>query len=64
MVSIFQNYSGLVDGNLEFDYGSGVSLKLGCGITLHGQMLYLGGSGDDKRQVSTKAILQIQIIYS
>ena len=63
IVPIFQNYSGLDDGNLEFDYGTDVSLKYGCGLTLRGQMWYFGGNGDYKRQVSSKAILQIQIIF-
>ena len=64
IVTIFQNYSGLVDGNLNFDYGDGVSLVSGCGLTLRGQMWYFGGKQAYTRQVSSKAILQIQIIYS
>ena len=56
IVPIFQNYSGLVDGNLKFDYGTDVSLKYGCGLTLRGQMWYFGGSYAYKRQVSSKAV--------
>ena len=52
IVILFQNYSGLVDGNLNFNYGDDVSLEYGCGITLHGQMWYFGGTGEYKRQVS------------
>ena len=55
IVILFQNYSGLVDDNLEFDYGNRVSLQSGCGITLLGQMWYFGGNGEYKRQVSSKA---------
>ena len=64
IVPIFQNYSGLVDGNLNFDYADEVSLWGGCGITLRGQMWYFGGSRDYTRQVSSKAIQQIDIIHS
>ena len=60
IVILFQNYSGLVDDNLEFDYGYGVSFFEGCGITLRGQIWYFGGHGDYTRQVSSKAILKIQ----
>ena len=56
IVILFQNYSGLVDDNLEFDYGDDVALVSGCGITLHGQMWYFGGTGDFTRQVSSEAI--------
>ena len=64
----FKNYSGLVDGNLELDYGDEVSLHYGCGLSLRGQMWYFGGRSGYKtagysRQVSLKAILPIQIIY-
>ena len=54
----------MVDDNLEFEYGDEVYMKYGCGITLHGQMWYFGGWGDYAQQVSSKAILQIQLIYS
>ena len=63
IVILFQNYSGLVDSNFEFEYGNDVSLFYGCGLTLRGQMWYFGGSNAYKRQVSSKAILQIQIIF-
>ena len=53
---MFQNYSGLVDDNLDFEYGNDVSLWGGCGITLSGQMWYFGGWDDYARQVSSKAI--------
>jgi len=46
------NSQGLVDGNLEFDYGNRVSLAYGCGITLHGQMWYFGGHREYLRQKS------------
>ena len=58
------NVSGVVNDDLDFTYGSGVSLNRGCAVTLHGRMLYLGGYGDYKRQVRFEAILQITIIYS
>ena len=63
IVILFQNYSGFVDGNLNFNYGDDVSLAGGCGITLRGQMWYFG-SGANLRQVCSKAILQIYIIHS
>ena len=63
IVILFHNYSGLVDGNLNFDYADEVSLQSGCGITLRGQMWYFGGYGDYRRQVSSKAIKQIKIIH-
>ena len=62
IVILFQNYSGLVDGNLNFNYGDDVSLVAASGITLRGQMWYFG-SGANLRQVCSKAILQIQIIF-
>ena len=43
-------------GNLEFDYGNGVSLVGGCGLTLRGQMWYFGGGTGYERQVSSKAM--------
>ena len=52
----FKNYSGLIDGNLDIDYGNGVSLESGCGLTLRGQMWYFGGSNGYQRQVSSKAV--------
>ena len=55
-VPIFQNYLGLVDDNLDFNYGVEVSLKYGCGLTLRGQMWYFGGFGSYIRRVSSKAI--------
>ena len=67
-VPIFQNYLGLVDGNLEFDYANGVWIGDGCALAFRGQMWYFGGSGNIygnyRRQVSSKAILQIYIIHS
>ena len=50
--------------DLDFTYGSGVSPKWGCAVTLQGRMLYLGGWIDYKRQVRFEAILQMKIIYS
>ena len=64
IVKLFQNFSGLVGDNLKFDYGDKVSLYSGCGLTLRGQMWYFGGNQAYTRQVSSKAILQIQVIYS
>ena len=58
------NVSGVVNDDLDFTYGSGVSLRNGCAVTLQGRMLYLGGLGDYTRQVRFEAILQIEIIYS
>ena len=64
LLQYFKTFSGLVEDNLEFDYGNGVTLRYGCGITLRGQMWYFGGSNAYIRQVSSKAILQIHIIHS
>ena len=47
---------------LDFAYGNEVSIGFGCGLTLNGQMWYFGGN--DRRQVSSKLILQIQILHS
>ena len=58
------NDSGVVNDDLDFTYGSGVSLKSGCAVTLRGRMLYLGGREAHERQVRFKVILQMQIIYS
>ena len=63
-VPLFKNYLGLDDANFDFHYEDEVSLRYGCGITLRGQMWYFGGGFEYTRQVSSKAILQIQIIYS
>ena len=53
----------MVEDNLDFDYEDGVSLRGGCGLTLHGQMWYLGGDTDkSERQVSSKEIKQTKII--
>ena len=37
-------FSGVVYDDLDFNYGSGVSLARGCGVTLHGQFWYFGGN--------------------
>ena len=63
-VIITINVSEVVNDDLDFTFGSGVSLKYGCAVTLRGRMLYLGGLGDYTRQVRFEAILQIEIIYS
>ena len=63
-VIITINVSGVVNDDLDFTYGSGVSLYRGCGVALQGRMWYLGGFGARKRQVRLIAILQIQIIFS
>ena len=52
IVILFQNYSGLVDDNLNFDYGDDVSIRSGCAVTLRDQMWYFGGYEEYKRQVS------------
>ena len=44
-----------MDDNLDFNYGVGVSINKGCGLTLRGQMWYFGGDGVYKRQVCSKA---------
>ena len=56
--------SGLVDDNLDFDYGNEESIDMGCAVTLRDQMWYLGGDGAYQRQVSSETISQIQITYS
>ena len=63
-VIITINVSGVVNDDLDFTYGSGVSLRYGCAVTLQGRMLYLGGGEAHERQVRFKVILQMQIIYS
>ena len=63
-VIITINVSGVVSDDLDFTYGSDVSLYRGCGVALQGRMWYLGGFGAHKRQVRLIAILQIQIIFS
>ena len=51
-IPLLQNDSGLVDGDLDFDYQ--VVLDFGCGISLRGQMWYIGGGPGYLRQVSSK----------
>ena len=63
-VIIRNSVSGVVKDDLDFTYGSDVSFKFGCAVTLHGRMLYMGGSNDYKRQVRLEASLQMKIIYS
>ena len=45
------SYSGVVNDNLDFEYGSGTEAQYGCGVTLKGQFWYLGGISY-KRQVN------------
>ena len=59
IVILFQNYSGLVDDNLESVSANVVPLKSGCGITFRDQMWYFGGGSGYTQQVILKAILQI-----
>ena len=58
-------FSGVVNDDLDFNYGNGVSLSRGCGVTLHGQFWYLGGKGSTyDRQVNMNAYLfQIKILF-
>ena len=44
-------FSGVVNDDLDFEYGSGVELIAGCAATLRGQMWYFGGY-EIPRQVS------------
>ena len=39
---VLMNVSGVVNDDLDFNYGSDVS-RCGYGITLRGQMWYIGG---------------------
>ena len=51
-------FSGVVNDNLDFKYGSGVSLDRGCGVTLRGQFWYFGGKGSEyEHQVNINAYL-------
>ena len=51
-------FSGVVNNDLDLNYGSGVSPTAGCGVTLRGQFWYFGGSGSQyKRQVSFIAMI-------
>ena len=59
-VTITIYVSGVVNDDLDFSYGSDVSLKFGCAVTLKGLMWYFGGSNDMSRQVSFKVIQQVQ----
>ena len=45
------NFSGVVNDDLDFEYGSGTHANGGCSITLKGQFWYLGGF-QAKRQVT------------
>ena len=49
--AILMIFSGVVNDDLDFNYGSGVELKEGCAATLRGQMWYFGG-WETPRQVS------------
>ena len=50
-------FLGVVNDDLDFSYGSSVSPKQGCGVTLLGQFWYLGGyESQYKRQVSPKGL--------
>ena len=53
----------MLNDDLDFSYGSDVSLKFGCAVTLKGLMWYFGGSNDRSRQVNFKAIQQVQKMY-
>ena len=44
-------FSGVVNDDLDFNYGSEVSVYEGCAATLRGQMWYFGGN-EIPRQVS------------
>ena len=59
-------FSGVVNDDLDFNYGSGVSAHSGCGVTLRGQFWYLGGDGSMyNRQVNINAYLfQTEILIS
>ena len=55
-----------MNDNLDLSYGSGVSPKQGCGVTLRGQFWYLGGKDSTyTHQVNINAYLfQIEISIS
>ena len=59
--SVFDNnntFSGVVNGDLDFNYGSGVAAQYGCGVTLRGEFWYLGGYPSTYyRQVNINAYL-------
>ena len=55
MVKI-DSVSGAVNDDINFSYGSELSIRFGCGVTLRNQFWYLGG-GNDKRQVSFKVFI-------
>ena len=41
-----------MDQDLDFDFGDGNSIDMGCGATLMGQMMYFGGwYNNNKKQV-------------
>ena len=45
---------GAVNDDIDFSYGSELSIRFGCGVTLQDQLWYFGGKGINKRQVSYK----------
>ena len=51
----FEIVLGVVNDDLHFKYGNGVSAHEGCGLTFKGRFWYFGGYGKSfKRQVSLK----------
>ena len=52
-------FSGVVNNDLDFNYGGEVSPQYGCGVTLRGQFWYFGGFGSlFNRQVSFVAVVK------
>ena len=54
---ITDSVSGSVNDDINFSYGSELSFKSGCGVTLRDQFWYLGGRNEYKRQVSFEFII-------
>ena len=48
---------GLVNDDLDFNYGSALKVYGGCAVTLLGQLWYFGGAPQNYQQVSLKIIM-------
>ena len=56
LLNHIDRFSGVVNDDLNFNYGYGVSAYGGCGVTINGQFWYLGGQGSTyTRQVTINA---------
>ena len=64
LLNHINRFSGVVNNDLDFNYGSGVSAHSGCGVTLRGQFWYLGGHPSTYyRQVNINAYFELKFIF-